>query len=155
MSTHGIFGTGDKYFNTMMSRTSIKNGIKWAWPGRHSWEEADVGEGPGWCSLHGLYFQLPGWWQALEEGNWCLGVYFLCALWQHSYSGLYLPITVCQVGSLSPTWVQSCDPGPVSLNRGGEHFLSNLRGLKDSQAGLLRGNLGKGGFWEWVMFSCG
>lgn len=28
MSTHGIFGTGDKYFNTMMSRTSIKNGNK-------------------------------------------------------------------------------------------------------------------------------
>lgn len=130
------------------SNYSIKNGIKRAWPGRHRWEEADVGEGPGWCSLRGLYFQLPGWWLSLEEGNWCLGVYFLCALWERSYSGLYLLITVCQVGSLSPTWVQSCDLRLASLNRGGEHFLSNPRGRKDSQAGLLRGNLGKGGFRE-------
>lgn len=28
MSTHGIFGTGDTYFNAMMPRTSIKNGNK-------------------------------------------------------------------------------------------------------------------------------
>lgn len=41
-------------------------------------------EGPGWCSPVDCTFSCLGWWLSLEEGNWCLGVYFLCALWERS-----------------------------------------------------------------------